>query len=419
MQTWGSAGDIRPFLALAEGLQAAGHDVTLVITCVDSADYNGIASPRGVKVITLASPVVGPEDARRIGQTIYGIRNPMTQMATILRLCFDPVEDAMFEASRQLCADADLVIGHYFMHPLQIAAEHAGIPYVSVLLSHAGIPSVHNHPLGASFGKLGNRLLWWATRAALNRTLAHYPNRLRRQLGLPEMRDIVSQVWLSPHLTLAAVSPQICQRQADWPASVQVCGFLDMPDLKLDGAMSGAISDFLNAGEAPVYISLGSWMPKDIPGQTDTLRLLTQAVRQAGRRAIIQSATWEDCGFKSCDQILHVSSAPHHAVFPHCSMVVHHGGAGTTQSATLAGKPSIVIAHISEQEHWGRELHRLGIGARPMKRRNVTAAALARAITQVHDAPEMGVNAQAIGNAMGHERGVAQAVALITASASS
>jgi len=58
--------------------------------------------------------------------------------------------------------------------------------------------------------------------------------------------------------------------------------------------------------------------------------------------------------------------------------VVHHGGAGTTQSATLAGKPSVIIAHIGEQEYWGTELRRRGIAGKTLWRRRVTAAALAR-----------------------------------------
>ncbi|MFO8165480.1 MAG: glycosyltransferase [Thermodesulfobacteriota bacterium] len=32
IQTWGTEGDVRPFIALASGLSAAGHDVTLAIT---------------------------------------------------------------------------------------------------------------------------------------------------------------------------------------------------------------------------------------------------------------------------------------------------------------------------------------------------------------------------------------------------
>jgi UDP:flavonoid glycosyltransferase YjiC (YdhE family) len=106
MQTWGSHGDIRPFLALAEGLQAAGNDVHLVITCVDNDAYEGMTSASGVKITVVASPVLTPEQQETVGRTAYAIRNPMTQMATILRLCLDPVEDAMFDAARRPCASA-------------------------------------------------------------------------------------------------------------------------------------------------------------------------------------------------------------------------------------------------------------------------------------------------------------------------
>jgi sterol 3beta-glucosyltransferase len=34
IQTWGFEGRVRPFLALAAGLRAAGHDVTLAVTHV-------------------------------------------------------------------------------------------------------------------------------------------------------------------------------------------------------------------------------------------------------------------------------------------------------------------------------------------------------------------------------------------------
>ena len=40
LQTWGSDGDIRPFLALAGGLRARGHEVSLVITSVDNKNYS-------------------------------------------------------------------------------------------------------------------------------------------------------------------------------------------------------------------------------------------------------------------------------------------------------------------------------------------------------------------------------------------
>ena len=61
IQTWGSHGDVRPFLALAEGLQRAGHEVHLVITCVDSKDYADASSAAGVRIETVATPAIPPE----------------------------------------------------------------------------------------------------------------------------------------------------------------------------------------------------------------------------------------------------------------------------------------------------------------------------------------------------------------------
>lgn len=425
MQTWGSHGDIRPFLALAEGLQAAGHEVRLVITCVESDAYSHLVSRNGVRIDVIGSPVLLPEQQESTIRQAHGIRDPMKQMAAVLRLCFAPVEDLMFDAARQLADECDLLIGHFFMHPLQIAAERAGRPYVSVVLSHATIPSDFNHPVlpghpavPGSIRKTGNRLLWLLTRFLLNRTLAHYPNRLRRSLGMAEIRDVVDGVWLSGQLTLAAISPRICRAQPDWPASVRVCGFLDGPlgafNCEIEGVLPPGLDAFLAAGQAPVYVTLGSWMPRDVAGQTETLQLLTASVRSAGCRAIIQSLDPQACGFHSDDRILYVPAAAHQAVFPSCLAVIHHGGAGTTQSATLAGKPSVVIAHLSEQEHWGRELQRLGIAPGPLKRRNLTARKLAQAIRFVLDAPAMGSKAQLLGAAMRRENGVAEAVKLIT-----
>jgi len=414
MQTWGSHGDIRPFLALAEGLQLAGHEVSLLITCVDSAAYEGMVSRHGVNIRVIASPVITLEEAEKIGHTAFNTRNPMAQMAAILRLCFAPAEDAMFAAARDLCAESELLIGHYFMHPLQIAAERAGKPYVSVLLSHAAVPSAFNHPIGLPLlGHIGNRILWWLTKAAINRAVRPYPNRLRKLLNMQPAGDIVTEVWISQLLTLVAVSPQICQRQPDWPSWINVCGFLDMPNLPLEGSVSETLASFLAAGAEPVYMTFGSWMPRDVASQSETLRLLTQAATLAGCRAIIQSPGWRECGFVSDAHILYVSAAPHHVIFPLCQAVVHHGGAGTTQSATLAGKPSVVVAHISEQEHWGSELQRIGIAGKPEKRRGLTARRLSEQLKFLLGRPELKTKAAAIAEAMAHENGVAAAVELI------
>ena len=48
LQTWGSDGDVRPLVALAAGLKAAGHVPTLVVTSVDDKDYRPVCTALGV-----------------------------------------------------------------------------------------------------------------------------------------------------------------------------------------------------------------------------------------------------------------------------------------------------------------------------------------------------------------------------------
>lgn len=411
LQTWGSHGDVRPFVAMAEGLQQAGHEVTLLITCVDSDAYAGLSSAAGVTIRVVASPVITQDETAEIGIAIVSSSDPLRQMAVVLRRCFAPAEEAMFAAARQLAAECDLLIGHYFMYPLHTAAELAGKPYVSVLLSHAAVPSAYSHPL--RWPRIFNGFLWWLTRKLLHRELAPYVNPLRQRVGLPPLRDAVNQMFLSPYLTLVAVSPQLCERQPDWPDTVQVCGFLDMPNMALEGQVSPELASFLEHGEPPVYMTLGSWMPKDVPNQTDTLRMLSEAAQLAGCRAVIQAPGWDACGFRSDQRIMYVSASPHHLIFPRCAAVVHHGGAGTTHSVTLAGRPSIVVAHISEQEHWAQELQRIGVAGKLAKRRSVDARQLAQRIRHVLRHPQLAARATIVARAMASENGVLAAARLL------
>lgn len=408
--TWGSHGDIRPFLALADGLQAAGHAVHLVVVALDDT-HRDLQSAQGARVTVMTPLMLTPEQARAYGEAAYGERNPLKQLDAILRLCFAPAEEAVFEAAHALCAESDLLIGHYVMHPLQIAAELAGRPYVAVQLSAVGIPSDWMHPMGfAGLPRLGHRLLWKLTRLAVHRVVAPYVNGLRRRVGLAPVQDVLKEVWLSRQLNLVAVSPQLCRRPPDWPAHVEVCGFLDMPNLGLEATMPPDLEAFLAAGEAPVYLTLGSWMPKEREAQTAVLTWMTEATKRAGCRAIIQCHDSQACGFASDTRRLFVPAAPHQQIFPRCRAVVHHGGAGTTQSATQAGVPSVVIAHISEQRVWATELRRLGLAGRALDRRSVTPRSLAAALRQVLDAPDMARRAREVAAAMHSEDGVAAAV---------
>ena len=413
IQTWGSHGDIRPFVALADGLQAAGHEVTLVITCVDSDRYAALQAQSRFGLRVVATPVIA--DAQVLasaGRAIVRERNAIRQTQMAIESFLLPAEAEMYRASEQLVAESDLVIGHYFLYTLGAAAEKRGRPCVSVALAHGAVPSAHQPPSGLpDLGRMGNRMAWWLARRVLNRAFKKYPDRLRAANGVAPARDMVDNVWASDYLTLLAISPAICEQRPDWPAHFHVCGPLDTPGSVAEGELSGPLESFLSAGDAPVFMTVGSMLPGS--GESEAIALLADAAQAAKVRAIIQAPGWERLGFQCSDQFHFVDAVPHAAVFPRCSAVVHHGGAGTSQAALRAGVPSVVIPHTAEQEHWGSELCRIGVACKPIPRRKATPARIASALREATGSTTLAANARAKGASLANENGVAEAVRLI------
>jgi len=413
IQTWGSHGDIRPFLALAEGMQKSGHDVTLVITCVDSDAYSSTELGSGVKIINIASPVISDrEELARIAANVFKQINPVKQIQLMIEGYFLPAEKGMFDASKKLCEENDLVIGHFFHYPLHTAASLYHKNYVSVSLVHSVVPTIYNAPAGMpNLGKFTNRLFWKVARSVMNHSIKKYADRLRHVNGLARAPDLLKNVWASEQLSLIAVSPQICNKQPDWLQTYQICGFLTKPDIGLEGSVSAELEKFLSSGEAPVFMTFGSIMSGE--KLEETFDLFCNAANMAEVRAIIQSPNWTKYNLTPSDRIHFTGYAPHASVFPRCSAIVHHGGAGTTQASLLSGKPAIIVPHTAEQEFWGSELRRIGVALKYLKRRSLNAAQLAKAIKMTLAHRELISKAGEVSHKMLSEDGVSTAVNLI------
>jgi len=413
IQTWGSHGDIRPFIALAEGLQTAGHQVTLYMTSVVDVDYSTSIPDSGVHIVQIASYILPSASQITKYYQFINEKNPLKQAKLLFSEFFLPIENEMYEASVKLCQINDIVIGHTIHYTLQTAAEKTKTPYVSVMLAHI-FPTTNQPPVGfPRIGKWGNIFFWWLIRTILNKSLKPTIDMLRIKHGLEVAKDLLTDVWSSGKLTLIAVSPEICKQQDDWPKNIQVCGFLNMENTPNEGSISVQLEHFLDEADPPIYMNFGSMIPPILQIQKETIQLFEDASKLSNCRAIIQMPLWEECQVKSSKIIHYVTSSPHHLIFPRCKAVVHHGGAGTTQTTMLAGIPSIPIAHTKEQEFWGLELKRLDIAPNLLIRRKVTPRKLAERISTVVNSPTMQENAQKIAQLMKIENGVSKAVELI------
>jgi len=203
---------------------------------------------------------------------------------------------------------------------------------------------------------------------------------LRDQLNLQRTSALGFVQLLQAVPTLLATSPLVAPPPGDWPDNVCQTGFWfdDIPawDLPAD------LSKFLAAGDPPVFVGFGS-MPSADPGAD--VKLMAAAARQAGRRAVIRSSHGscepEGSPGDSPQDVYLLREAPYRWLFPQMGAIIHHGGAGTTAEALLAGVPNAVVAFGVDQPYHGRRIHDLGAGPAPIKRSKLTVDRLAELIT--------------------------------------
>ncbi len=411
IQTWGSEGDIRPFVALGHALAARGHDVEMLYTEISDRRYDEVARALGFTARSVASPIIKTEaELYEIGLKILNTWDPLRQGLLISKHMLEPVMAPMFEAGLDLAKRSDLLIHHYILHAARAAADITGTPAITVAFAHLLMPSSEIRPQGMPrLGTWGNVIGWKLARTAINLTMRKDANRLRQRLGLPLFRDMMEEGWPSHRLNLIASSPALLDRPADWPAWNQMCGFLALPPHEHE-PVPPEVEVFLSRGPAPVFMGFGSLMPMvGSDHLKDAIAIFIEAARQSGQRAIIQA----DVDRRPTDDVVFVRRTPHAQVFPRCAAVVHHAGAGTTHSTLRAGVPSITVPHIADQFGWSEDLQRLGVAPVPLRRTKWSAQALAAHIREVVGNPRMKAAALEIQRRMASDDGPSTAVDMI------
>lgn len=400
LQTWGTDGDFYPFLALAIGLKAVGHEVTLAYTSVDGKDYSDHPLSEGIELIKADGGIPIPKDVNPYA--IDAKAGSFKEYSKLLDLYFDPFVEVMYEASEQLCSEDELVIGHAACITLHTAALKHKRPRISLILTPMMLQSKEFSPLGTDLGLWINTMMWWLGDRVSTARWFRSAQAIHHKEGLPRIKSLQHEMFRSPLLTLVAANSSLCPRPSDWPFNVKMTGFLNLKSTEKQWSMPEDLRVFLQADEAPIYMTFGSCMAFDVEVST---RLLLEAAKRSGRRAIIQS-NWGALNRSDNPNIFQIGQAPHSELFPHCSLIVHHGGAGTTQAALMAGKPSVVVAHGFDQPYWGGQLKTANAGGRVLNRKGLMAEALAAEIDAVGSDHKLTSNAQRISSEMQQDNGV-------------
>ena len=403
--TYGSRGDVQPFLALAIGLQKQGYQVKL------AAPHRFADFVTGYNIPFV--PLAG--DPEEISRRFTDAGHNALKMVRAIRDYVNAIAVDVTRGAFAACDDADLIIHSFlFTTGAHSLAVQRGIPDMSIQTFPIFAPTrsyppvaLASLPTGALsyFGHwLNTQVYWYGGNSGYHQKRKQHPDVFSFDLFWP----FADKPPRPPTPLLFAVSPTILPPAPEWTNRARVTGyfFLDHP---ADYQPPIHLTRFLEAGAPPICVTFGSMIHR---ASDSIARVVTDAIRKTGQRAIILMG-WD--GWKtrvSSEDVLYIESVPHDWLLPRCKAVIHHGGAGTTAAGLHAGIPNIVIPFAGDQMFWGNRVEAIGAGPRPINVKELTVPQLSSALAEVDD-QSLQDRARKIGNAIRNEDGVGDAIRVV------
>jgi len=408
LNTFGSFGDVHPYLALALELKKRGHD-PLVAT---AEFYRSKIESAGIAFAPVA-PNIG--ELLTKPEMIERIWRPRTGPDFLVRQYLLPALEESFDDLVRACHGADLFVSHAAGYAGPVVAELMKIRWLSVALQPliffsafdppliAGIPLLNSlYKMSGGAGRLVLRLAkgfaaGWAAPI----------HALRKRAGLAVLnKNPMFEGQFSPYGTLALFSRHFSSPQRDWPPHTHVTGFpfYDQPGFETNDT---ELARFLDEGPAPVLFTLGSsavMQPESFYEES-----LKAAVR-FGFRAIL-------LGMRRANALPSTVYAtdylPYSLVMPRCSAIVHQGGIGTISQALRAGRPMVIVPWAYDQPDNAERARKLGV-SRTLARSRYNAERVGRELRAVLDErQDYGQRAAALAGRISAEDGVASACDVI------
>jgi rhamnosyltransferase subunit B len=358
LTTWGSYGDINPYMGLALALKARGHKPVLAAPDY----YRGLAEGEGV-TFHAVRPEIDPGNSEIVARVMHPRKGP----EVILReLMLPSVEDA-YEDLQQAVSGADLLISHPITFAAPVLAHKTGMRWVSSVLAPISFFSAHDFPVlpVAPFLKRLERLGPWVG-PLLSRVARHSTRNwsapvygFRTKLGLPRGGDPIYEGQHSPDLVLGLFPGVLAKPQPDWPPNVLVTGRIPF-DAAHGKSLSPEMQEFLANGPAPIVFTLGT---SAVMAAGDFYEESIAAVQQLGVRGIMLAGSegLKRLSGKRSKSILIVDAAPHSQLFPKAAVIVQQCGIGTLGQALSAGCPILAVPFAHDQPDNAYRIERLGV----------------------------------------------------------
>ena len=205
LSTWGTTGDVQPFLALSERLLKAGHEVRVCTSEI----YRERFTSRGIDFY----PVGVSFDLNRLNQAmdaIVQIKNPLKSTISIAKEGLLYKADKWYEDCFRGMEGYDLAICHAADIPGQEAAIRNNLPWITVSYWPGFIKTRYEPPFPIpNLGAPSNTLFWKVVEQLMRKQVDPLFNDFISSIGGEKRECIGLEGMYSPELNLIAASPSV------------------------------------------------------------------------------------------------------------------------------------------------------------------------------------------------------------------
>lgn len=369
----GSRGDFQPYVALAQRLKILGEEVRIS----GFSQFENFVRGYGIDYVPIEVDYeelgVDPKMLKQAGSA----DNPLKMILTFNKMKKYGAQIAKqtydsLEGSELIVYHPGCVIGYFAAQEMNIPSVLATpFPmnkteeYLSVVTYGKARPTKINKKISY---KMIQGMLWLASS---NTVKQHWKERFGR---VPKNFKSPYEKISKDHIAMVSCSNFVFPRPKDWDKNIYQSGYWFVEENK-EYKPSKELEAFINNGEKPVYIGFGSVFDSD--EKDKIVRIIIDALKKCGKRGIISGMGKVD---NLPNNIISVDGIPHTWLFEKVSVVCHHGGAGTTAAGFRAGVPSVIIPFSNDQFAWAHRAFDLGVGAKPIYKKDLTADKLAEGI---------------------------------------
>jgi rhamnosyltransferase subunit B len=412
LSTFGSFGDVHPYMAIAMELKARGH-VPVIAT---SEAYREKVEVQGIAFHPVRPDMPSFDQPEEVARLVEEVMDPRQGSDRVMQILLPHLHD-VYDDLNVAVDGADLLLTHPLPLIGPVVAQVRKVPWVSSVLAPISFFSANDPPvlpqMPALYGLLklspviARGLFRLATRR-LDRLMAPVYG-LRAELGLPRGEQPLFAGQHSPTRVLALFSKVLAEAQSDWPPRNCVTGFpfYDRRDFFGETERPRELIEFLDDGPPPIVFTLGSsafWVARNF--YQDSI----MAAQALGLRALLLIGHSRNLPATPLPEgVAAFEYAPYSEVLPRACAIVHQGGVGTTGQGLRSGKPALILPHAHDQFDNAARIVRLGCG-RALPRPRFNAETAIRELRALLDNPGYGERAAQVAEIVSQEYGARTAV---------